>query len=67
MAESDTATVTEGKLDFDEDNLRGEKKLWTQFPCDRLETMKVGGSFVRIFCENDDEASYQLNTFVPQS
>ena len=63
MAEGDTATVSEGKLDFDEDNLRGKKKQGMQFPCDRLDTKKDDGSVVRIFCENDDEAaSYQWNT-----
>ena len=32
MAESDATKATEGKLDFVEDNLRGEKKLSIQFP-----------------------------------
>ena len=54
MAENDATEVTEGKLDFDEDNLRGEKKLWMQFlcfrleTCVRLETKKVEGSVLRI-------------------
>ena len=39
MAENDATEVTEGKLDFDEDNLRGEKKNCEyNSPCFRLET-----------------------------
>ena len=48
MAESDAAKVTEGKLDFDVDNLRGEKKMRMQSQCVSLETKMVEGSVLRI-------------------